>query len=133
MITNISEHLTDKIFPLSHKKHPGGKYARDASGAKGQHTYWPVYESALSPEQRAGILTTHYRIFWFLNFGILLLQHNPLQAPASSAPPHVTLRELRLQEPIARPMLWLLLLPGVIKAPLSDALGTCLLRASMKL
>ena len=133
MITNISEHLTDKIFPLSHKKHPGGKYARDASGAKGQHTYWPVYESALSPEQRAGILTTHYRIFWFLNFGILLLQHNPLQAPCILCP------SSRHPEGIAAPGTHSkadALAPAVArshKAPLSDALGTCLLRASMKL
>ena len=71
--------------------------------------------------------------FGSLTLGFFSCSTIHCRRPASSAPPHVTLRELRLQEPIARPMLWLLLLPGVIKAPLSDTLGTCLLRASMKL
>lgn len=71
MKTDISEPSTDKISPLPPIKNPGSKYAKEAAGANGKRAYCPVWERSLSPGQRACILITYYKIFWFLNFGFV--------------------------------------------------------------
>lgn len=69
----LSPHYLIGFFPLfiSSKKSSSGKYARGPAGAKGKHTYCPVYEIHLSPKQKAGILTAHYTIFGSLTLGFI--------------------------------------------------------------